>query len=202
MRFIDPDGMLSKDFISNLWDKSGDNTTWTNNGNGGFEGDNGSAVQAGDDKDKGKKNETSQGPYNHTLYSNISKNKSVFAGYTIGYNKDDKYGSVQRNMTGFRSEYFDYTGTGTSKLAIESGIKATGLQATTTMRAGTESNNLQANVEGNALLGEANLSAGFFSGENNKKGVILGAEAGVYGFSPLLVFHSEKKPLHAVVRCF
>jgi RHS repeat-associated protein len=171
VRFIDPDGMATDEHFEGAEAQQK------------FSEEKEKDAQRKDDKDKGKtqKNETSQGPYAHPVYSNISKNKSVVAGYTAGYNKDDKYGSVQGNVTGFRAEYFDYTGTGTSNLAIETGVKATGLQATTTMRAGTENNNLQANVEGNALLGEANLSAGYFSGENNKKGLILGAEAGVYG---------------------
>ncbi len=174
---IDPDGMASK---YNWETKQYENEK---GGKVGWESVQQEYGIGNDDKDKGKsqRNETSQGPYAHPVYSNFSKNKSVVAGYTAGYNKDDKYGSVQGNITGFRAEHFDYTGTGTSNLAIEAGVKATGLQATATMRAGTENNNLQSNVEGNALLGEANLSAGYFSGENNKKGVILGAEAGVYG---------------------
>ena len=54
LRFIDPDGMLPKGLIDDLWNKSDDNTTWTNNGNGAFEGDNGGSVQGSDDKDKSK----------------------------------------------------------------------------------------------------------------------------------------------------
>ncbi|PQL93364.1 hypothetical protein [Apibacter adventoris] len=34
IRFLDPDGMLSKNFLDNLWNNSDNNTTWLNKGDG------------------------------------------------------------------------------------------------------------------------------------------------------------------------
>ncbi len=54
---IDPDGRLSKSFIDDVWNKSGEgNTKWENKGDGNFTGSNGESV-GGDDKkpDKNKK---------------------------------------------------------------------------------------------------------------------------------------------------
>lgn len=41
---IDPDGRLSQSFIDELWNKSGNNTTWTNDGNGNFSDGNGNTA--------------------------------------------------------------------------------------------------------------------------------------------------------------
>ncbi|MDR4951148.1 RHS repeat-associated core domain-containing protein [Chryseobacterium sp. ES2] len=41
---IDPDGRLSQSFMDELWNKSGNNTTWTNDGNGNFSDGNGNAA--------------------------------------------------------------------------------------------------------------------------------------------------------------
>lgn len=49
--FIDPDGMLSQSFIDNLWNKSGNNTTWTNNDDGTFSGNNGQNVSSDEEED-------------------------------------------------------------------------------------------------------------------------------------------------------
>ncbi len=180
---IDPDGMRSTNSIQKMWDDTAEGTssTWTNNGDGGF--------SDGGEEDKGKKannqsvakDENVNGFYNYQLYLNKDKNKLTFAGYSVGFNRQGKYGSTQFNLTGFRGEAFDYSGSGKVNWAVEAGAKATGVQATGSMRLGTNDNNIQANAEGNALVGEANISAGYFSGENNKKGAILSAEAGVYG---------------------
>lgn len=43
--FIDPDGRLSKSFLDDLWNKSGNNTTWTNDGSGNFSDGNGNSVR-------------------------------------------------------------------------------------------------------------------------------------------------------------
>lgn len=48
MYFLDPDGMLSDSFINELWNKSGDNTKWTNNNDGTFSGDNGETASDGE----------------------------------------------------------------------------------------------------------------------------------------------------------
>lgn len=48
MRFIYPDGMLSKDFIDDLWKKSQNGSTWTNQGDGSFSDGNGETVQEKD----------------------------------------------------------------------------------------------------------------------------------------------------------
>lgn len=48
IRFIDPDGMLSRDFINDLWNKSHDGSTWTNQGDGNFSDSNGETVQEKD----------------------------------------------------------------------------------------------------------------------------------------------------------
>jgi RHS repeat-associated protein len=62
LRFIDPDGMISRGFFDDLWSNSDDgaNTTWTNNGDGSFLGDNGRLVNddKGKEKDKGDKEGT------------------------------------------------------------------------------------------------------------------------------------------------
>ncbi|MDZ7900696.1 MAG: RHS repeat-associated core domain-containing protein [Arcicella sp.] len=50
-RFIDPDGMMARGLVDDLWDKSGENTTWTNNGDGSFSIAN---TQTGGGDDKGK----------------------------------------------------------------------------------------------------------------------------------------------------
>lgn len=52
MRFIDPDGMLSRDFINDLLEKSQNGSTWTNQGDGSFSDGNGQKVQKqGGDQD-------------------------------------------------------------------------------------------------------------------------------------------------------
>ena len=46
--FIDPDGMLSESFIKDLWNKSGNDTTWTNNNDGTFSSDTGKTADTGE----------------------------------------------------------------------------------------------------------------------------------------------------------
>jgi RHS repeat-associated protein len=46
--FVDPDGMLSESFIKDLWNKSGSDTTWTNNNNGTFSSDTGESADTGE----------------------------------------------------------------------------------------------------------------------------------------------------------
>ncbi|HEX8574853.1 MAG TPA: RHS repeat-associated core domain-containing protein [Flavobacterium sp.] len=46
--FIDPDGMLDRSFIDDLWKKSGNETKWTNNNNGTFSGSNGATASSGE----------------------------------------------------------------------------------------------------------------------------------------------------------
>ena len=54
--FIDPDGMLSQSFIDEMWQKSGDDTTWTNNNDGTFSASNGESADTGE-KEKEKEKE-------------------------------------------------------------------------------------------------------------------------------------------------
>lgn len=79
LRFIDPDGMISKGLIDDIWDKSDENTTWTNNGSGGFEGDNGSAVQA--EGDKGKE-EKSKNQISNYVNFNLNKLKNFASNFS------------------------------------------------------------------------------------------------------------------------
>ena len=101
MRFIDPDGMISKGLIDDLWDKSDDNTTWTNNGNGGFEGDNGSAVQAGDDKPKDLVTIKGQEYYKNTgnIFAKIGNQINALFGGDVNYFVEHKaYDRVEEKM--------------------------------------------------------------------------------------------------------
>ena len=151
IRFIDPDGMM--------------------------------AVEVTEDKPKPKpKNiETAQGAYSIPVYTSSTQTQGVVAGYTAGYNNNAQYGGATVNVTGFRAEYNNNTGTGESNLALDGGVKVTGFQTTTSVRGGTENNNIGVGAEGNALLAEAKGTVGKLTGENNKKGYYLGGEAGVYG---------------------
>jgi RHS repeat-associated protein len=58
LRFTDPDGMIPRGLIDDLWNNSDENTTWTNNGDGSFGGDNGQTVQ--DDKGKSEEQRLSE----------------------------------------------------------------------------------------------------------------------------------------------
>ncbi|WP_434398242.1 hypothetical protein [Sphingobacterium spiritivorum] len=45
IRFIDPDGMLSQSFLDDIWNKSQNESTWTNQGDGSFSDGQGQTVQ-------------------------------------------------------------------------------------------------------------------------------------------------------------
>ncbi|WP_215239423.1 RHS repeat-associated core domain-containing protein [Dyadobacter helix] len=109
-----------------------------------------------------------------------AQTKGVVAGYSAGYNGSGEYGGADVNVTGFRAEYSNTTGTGAGNLALEGGVKVTGLQGTASLTGGTENNNIGLGTEGNALLAEANGTVGILTGENNKRGAYLGGEAGAY----------------------
>ena len=52
IRFIDLDGMNASDFINDIWNKSGsESTTWTNNNNGTFSSNDGQAASTGSKDD-------------------------------------------------------------------------------------------------------------------------------------------------------
>lgn len=57
IRFIDPDGMLSKDFINDLWEKSGDKSRWKNQGDESFSNKDGEKVE---EKNSGNPNEQNE----------------------------------------------------------------------------------------------------------------------------------------------
>lgn len=123
-----------------------------------------------------------QGPYAFPGYTSLTKKRRAVAGFTIGYNNYSRNGSALGNITGFLAEYTNNTGTGEAELALDGGIKATGLQASTSLIGGTENNNFSLGAEGNVLLAEANTTVGILTGENNKKGAYVGGEAGLYAF--------------------
>ncbi|BDB55419.1 hypothetical protein GENT5_17240 [Flavobacterium ammoniigenes] len=82
--FIDPDGMLSQSFIDDLWNKSGNDTTWTNNNDGTFSGNNGESADTGegggdDDKKKkkGKKEDTKKAEYNNSSLKYATASSAV-----------------------------------------------------------------------------------------------------------------------------
>lgn len=107
-------------------------------------------------------------------------NKGVLAGYSAGYIGSGEYGGADVNLTGFRAEYNNNTGTGEANLALDGGVKVTGFQSTATLRAGTINNNIGLGAEGNVFLAEAKVTAGILTGENNRQGAYLGGEAGAY----------------------
>ncbi|UOB16292.1 RHS repeat domain-containing protein [Abyssalbus ytuae] len=63
--FIDPDGMLSKSFLDELWKKSDNETTWTNNNDGTFSGSNGKTASTGENG-----NENGEPPSNPAEFFN------------------------------------------------------------------------------------------------------------------------------------
>ena len=140
------------------------------------------AVEAKEDKPKPKpKNvETAQGAYGIPVYTSSTQTQGVVAGYTAGYNNNAQYGGATVNITGFRVEYNNNTGTGAGNLALEGGVKATALQGAMSVKGGTENNNVGVGAEGNVFLAEANATVGILTGENNKKGAFIGGEAGAY----------------------
>lgn len=107
-------------------------------------------------------------------------NKGVLAGYSAGYIGSGEYGGADVNLTGFRAEYNNNTGTGEANLALDGGVKATGFQATANLRGGTENNNVGLGAEGNVFLAEVKGTIGKLTGENNRKGYYIGGEAGAY----------------------
>jgi uncharacterized protein RhaS with RHS repeats len=151
IRFIDPDGMAPVAIVEN--DKP---------------------------KPKPKNAETAQGAYGIPAYTSSTQKQGVVAGYTAGYNNNAKYGGAAVNVTGFRAEYTNTSGTGAGNLALEGGVKATAFQGTSSVRGGTENNNVGVGAEGNVFLAEANATVGILTGENNKKGAFIGGEAGAY----------------------
>ena len=52
VRFIDKDGMLSQQFIDDLWNNSTNGTTWSNNGDGTFTSNTGKSVSTNEDDPK------------------------------------------------------------------------------------------------------------------------------------------------------
>lgn len=121
-----------------------------------------------------------EGAYASPALAYTTQTKGVVAGYSAGYNDSGEYAGADVNVTGFRAEYNNTTGTGAANLALEGGVKATALQGTASLRGGTENNNIGLGAEGNVFLAEANGTVGILTGENNKKGAYIGGEAGAY----------------------
>lgn len=122
-----------------------------------------------------------EGAYAEPAVAYTTATKGVVAGYSAGYTGSGEYGSVEANVTGFRAEYNNATGTvGSANLALDGGVKITGLQGTTSLRGGTENNNIGVGAEGNVLLAEAKATFGILTGENSKKGAFIGGEVGAY----------------------
>lgn len=121
-----------------------------------------------------------QGNYGTSMYSYMSPEMGVFAGYSAGSNYSGRYGAITGNITGFRGEYNNYTGTGVLPLAFEGGVKATAFQVSGGLRGGTRDNNVRVDAQGNVLLTEANATIGVLTGENAKRGAFIGGEAGAY----------------------
>jgi hypothetical protein len=105
LRFIDPDGMISRGFFDDLWDNSDDNTTWTNNGDGSFLGSNGNIVE---EEDKGKNVSTGRGggddgtPFRvpEHLQASSLQNASISQGRMDYFSREDKAAQTGVNMAG------------------------------------------------------------------------------------------------------
>jgi len=67
VRFIDKDGMLSQEFIDDLWNNSTDGTTWTNNDDGTFTSNTGQTVNSGEG-DPPKKDSKDNQPW-YSIYN-------------------------------------------------------------------------------------------------------------------------------------
>lgn len=72
IHFIDPDGRLSQSFLDDLWNKSVNNTTWTNDGNGNFSDGRGHVIS----EENAKKN-----PFYGMPETNFSKNYGAYKNY-------------------------------------------------------------------------------------------------------------------------
>jgi hypothetical protein len=174
--YLDPDGRCPKceEMVKNptdgqVFNASGATYTYSNNGGWARNG--------------GQLNEVivrPDGAYGSPAIAYTTATKGVVAGYSAGYIGNGEYGGVEVNVTGFRAEYNNTTGTGAANLALEGGVKATGLQGSASLRGGTENNNIGVGAEGNVLLAEANATVGILTGENNRKGAFIGGEAGAY----------------------
>jgi RHS repeat-associated protein len=121
-----------------------------------------------------------EGAYASPGIAYTTPTKGVIAGYSMGYSGANNLGTADINVTGFRAEYTNASGTGSLNLALDGGFKVTGLQGSASFTEGLEDTNIGIATEGNLLLAEANVTAGILTGENDKVGAYLGAEAGAY----------------------
>ncbi len=120
------------------------------------------------------------GLYGSPALAYTTQTKGVVAGYSAGYIGSGEYGGADANVTGFRAEYNNTTGTGKSTLAFDGAVKITGFQSTANLRSGTENNNIGVGAEGNVLLAEAKGTIGKLTGENSRRGYYIGGEVGAY----------------------
>jgi len=113
------------------------------------------------------------------LISDSSQTK--VAGYIVRGSAEGKFGKVEGELTGFSAGFENKTGTGKYNLAVDAGVKAAALDASAGGRLGTEDYNVALAAEGSVFKAEANATVGILSGEDNKTGAYVGAEAGAYG---------------------
>lgn len=87
IRYIDPDGMLSKDAIDEMWNKSGDGETkWINN-NGNFSTSSGETVNAEDEEGSSPQWGSQYGVYIHQKANENAINKVRFKNQSKEKNK-------------------------------------------------------------------------------------------------------------------
>ncbi|PZU82744.1 MAG: hypothetical protein DI529_13770 [Chryseobacterium sp.] len=77
--------------------------------------------------------------------------------------------------------YSNNTGTGALPLALDLEASATVMSGSTSGRLGTTDNNIFGNASGSMWSTNANLSAGVFTGEGQKTGLLADGNIGAYG---------------------
>lgn len=115
-------------------------------------------------------------------FGNTYNHKGKSGGYLQAYydEYDGEYFGSSFEWRSFAGEAYESFGEGEYNTAIDVGVKGALSSGAVDLRLGTKDNNLYGEAKGRLFAAEANLSAGYFSGERDLHGLHLDANAGYY----------------------
>ena len=118
---------------------------------------------------------TATGSAGPDIYEQTDRGERYYAFKAEGEVKGE-YGKLEGSISGFSAGYEGYLESG----GIHGNASAYALYADAGIRLGTINNNIAIEGNGSLFSGEVIGDAGIYTGANNKYGVELGGEAGVY----------------------
>jgi RHS repeat-associated protein len=112
--------------------------------------------------------------FSKSIFGNSETNSitSVHA-VQVGASYEGTYGSISGNAKTLTAVYTNNTGDGAAPLAVDISGKASTLSAQADARLGTVNYNVFGGAKGDLMSANANVSAGIFTGEGGKKGLLL-----------------------------